>query len=178
MEIAGQYPPGVTGLWTMLPVIGLAISSYIQHGLNGRTGMKFDGFDDYRTDQDLEAGQGIDLKLDADRVITIHRAGGANRKYQRVTRRVIRPHQRKLQNGNLDPEISDKLMREIYAESVIVGWSGITSDGQDVPFNKTNCVAFLESFPEVFDAIQDEAQRIANFIVEQKEGDAETLGNV
>ena len=177
MEIASQYP-GLTGHWTMLPVIGLVISSYIQHGLNWRTGMNFDGFDDYRTDIDLEAGQGIDLRLDADRVITIHRAGGANRKFAKVFSRVVKPYRRKLQNGTIDQDVSDKLMREVYAESVIIGWSGITSDGAEVPFNKTNCMAFLEAFPEVFDAIQEEAQRVANFIGQQKEEDAETLGNV
>lgn len=168
---------------TMLPVIVLLVVAFLfAHGpffITGRRAMsKFSGFEEYRTDPDYEAGQGIDLKFPGGVIITIHRAGGANKKYNRTRDRVFKPYRRKLQNGTMGLDEMDDLMKDIYAESVIIGWEGVKGeDGAIVPFSKQSARDLLDELPAVWEEIQEAADRLGNFQAVRRAEDAETLGN-
>ena len=139
--------------------------------------MEFDGFEDFVQDKNLENGEGIDIRFPNGAVIIIHRAGGANKKYARLVRQKMKPYKWQLDRGTMDEEVAERLMREIYAESVIIGWRGVKAGGEDVMFTEKNCVDFLEAFPTIFEKIQEVASDAANFKLERMQEDAETLGN-
>lgn len=56
--------------------------------------------------------------------------------------------------------------RALYAQYVIKGWEGITdTKGEEVPFNKENCLEFLEILPDyIFDDIRVFAGDPTNFV--------------
>lgn len=124
----------------------------------------------FGTDNELENGKGLDLDYGSDGVITIHRAGGANKKYSTVAAQRLKPYARKIQNGTADPETISRVMAEIYAEAVIIGWKGVKGqDGKALAFNKENVVKLLTDLPDLFEDIQDQATRLSNFRQEQNE---------
>lgn len=124
----------------------------------------------FGTSADLENGKGIDLDYGDDGVIVIHRAGGANKKYTSVAAQKLKPYTRKLQNGTADPEAINKVMAEIYAESVIIGWRGVKDEnGKDLKFTKENVVKLLIDLPDLFEDIQEQATKISNFRASENE---------
>lgn len=121
-------------------------------------------YDTFTTDANLENDRGIDLDYGADGIITIHRAGGANRKFQRVMEGKMRPYRRRIENGTLENEVAERLLAEVYAEAVVVGWSGVKDrKGKDMPFSSDNAVTLLTDLPDLFRDIQEQAGRVANF---------------
>lgn len=129
-------------------------------------------YDFFKTDKDLETGKGVELDYGAFS-ITIHRAGGQNAKFASVTMAKMAPHRRKLQSGSLDEDVGRRLMAEIYAESVIIGWKNVVDEaGKPLPFTKENCVKLLLDLPEFFSDIQEQAQNMANFRAEALEKEA------
>jgi len=130
-------------------------------------------YETFSTNENLEAGEGVDLDYGKSGVITIHRAGGENKKFARVLNAKMKPYRRQLQNGTMDDAVAEKLMAETYAEAVIIGWKGVKGrDGKDMPFTKENVVKLLTDLPELFKDIQDQANTVANFRKEEIEAEA------
>ncbi|MDF1685362.1 MAG: hypothetical protein P1U50_01120 [Parvibaculaceae bacterium] len=119
--------------------------------------MDFDGFKRFKMDDNLEAGEGVRVEYEEGKVITMRRAGGSNTAYNQVLAERCKPHLTALRNGTLSAEDDNLLMAQVYADTVIVGWDGITSDGKAVPFTKENVVALLLAMPDLFTAIKRDA---------------------
>jgi hypothetical protein len=136
------------------------------------TELNFDGFDDFEMDENLESGQGVALDYDDGRTIIIHRAGGSNKKFERVLRAAMKPHQRKFNLGTISPEKERELLIDVYAKAVVIGWSGITANGTEVPFTPENCAALFKAYPDLFQDVRDAATQLSNFRKAEKE-DAE-----
>lgn len=136
--------------------------------------LDFDGFDDYTTDENLESGEGVRVEYDDGRAFIIHRAGGSNRKFTKLLQAKMKPHERKLQMGTLPEDVAERIMRECYAKAIVIGWDGITAGGKKVPFSPENCMALFEAKPEVFRAIQRDANDLALF---RREVQEENAGN-
>jgi hypothetical protein len=135
-------------------------------------------YDTYATDAALEAEDGVVLDYgDAGR-IRIHRAGGANRRFGRALDAKLRPYRRQVEAGTLDESVASRLMAEVYAESVVVGWDGVRGpDGEEMAFTKANVVRLLTDLPELFRDVQLQATTIGNFRRQSVREAAETLGN-
>ena len=126
----------------------------------------------FQTDKDLECGKGVTIDY-GDFQITVHRAGGANQKYSKVASAKLKPYARQIQSGVADPAVINRVMAEIYAEAVIVGWNGVKDENDSpVEFTKENVTKFLTDLPELFDDIQRQSDMLANFRAEQIEADA------
>ncbi len=130
--------------------------------------IQFDGFDEYRTDPDLESGEGVRIEYEDGKAIVIRRAGGRNVAYNQALAKKMGL----LGKKKPTPEEDRRIMAEIYAETIVVGWHGITAGGKDVPFTKANVTRFLTSFPDLFQDIANHASRIDAFLVQSVE-DAE-----
>lgn len=127
-------------------------------------------YNTFKTDQNLESGKGVDLDYGDGVVITIHRAGGSNKKYSTLAAQKLKPYARKINNGTADADVIERVMAEIYAEAVIVGWKGVTdSEGKAMKFTKENAVKLLTDLPDLFADIQAQADKISNFRAEQTE---------
>lgn len=130
-------------------------------------------YNTFAADQDLESGQGIDLDYGECGVITIHRAGGSNKKFGTVFAAKLRPYERQMQMGTLEDGTAERLLAEAYAEAVIVGWRGVRdANGKLLAFDKKNVVKLMLDLPELFRDIQEQAQKAANFRKELVEDEA------
>ena len=106
--------------------------------------------------------------------IRIRRAGGANHRFAKVFEQKSKPHRRLMEiPGALDPRIQERVMREVYADSVIVGWENIEDrDGKELEFNRDNVIQLLTDLPDLFKDIIQSSQNTALFRSQQREAEA------
>jgi len=129
-------------------------------------------FDVYEMDGNREKVEGVTLDI-GDVQINILRAGGANRKFANVSRREYRKHQHAIDAGLMGEEDSAKMLAEIYADSIIIGWEGVTDrDGNELECNRDNVVFLLTELPELFAEIREQATNVDSFRLKQLEDDA------
>lgn len=126
----------------------------------------------FKTDSDLEAKSGIELDYGGGVKIRVLRAGGTNRAFQKALRDSLIKNNRKL--SAMDDDESVRGMAEVYSETVVIGWEGITDEKDEpLPFSKENVVKVLTELPELFRDIQNAAQSTDLFRAERR---AELVG--
>ena len=103
----------------------------------------------------------------------VAREGGRNVQYQKVAEHIFKPYRRQIQHNQIDPEVLDSLLAQVYAKAVVKGWSGV-EDEHDEPleFNEANVQKLLTDLPVVFDAIKEVARDYNQFLLESLEEDA------
>lgn len=133
----------------------------------------------FATDKNLEK-TGIDLQFgfierDGKEVpmeITIARAGGANTRFDKVFEHKTKPYKRMIQTDSLDPEVGKRIMRETYAETVILGWKNIpNAEGEFLDFTRENVISIMTQLPDLFQEVQVNANKAALFRVVVNEED-------
>jgi len=131
----------------------------------------------FRTDQNAEKS-GIIIDY-GDFRVTIARAGGANKKYQRVLENVTRPFRRAIQTEQMDNERAEDLLKIVYARSIVRNWElkqedaesgevtwveGIEgSEGDVLPVNEENIILTFDNLPDLFADIKEQAAKQALF---------------
>lgn len=110
----------------------------------------------FKTDSSLE-NKGITLDY-GDYQIRIARAGGQNKAYKKMLDRKTKPMRRQLQAGVVDDERSMAILREVYAETVILGWTNVEDEnGKKLPFTKENVLKVITDLEDLFTDIIDQA---------------------
>lgn len=90
------------------------------------------GYGSFRSDTAAEQ-QGVELDYGPFRV-TIARAGGANKSYERILESLTKPYRRAIQLETLDQKVSERIMREALAKAVILNWEvRVDKDGNPDP---------------------------------------------
>lgn len=126
----------------------------------------------FKTDSDMESKSGIELDYGDGVKFRVLRAGGSNLSFQKALRDALIKHGRRLSAMSDDESVRG--MAEIYADTVIVGWEGITDEHDEpLPFNRANVVKVLTELPELFRDIQSAAQSVDLFRAERR---AELVG--
>jgi len=130
-------------------------------------------YEQFETDKDVEKdGLTIDYGNFSFRIA---RAGGSNVKYNKILNLLTKPHRRSMEVGVMDDEVAKKIMREVYAKTVVLGWDKVTDrDGKEIKFSWQNCVKLFNDLPDLFADIQSQAVQSALFKKIIKEED---LGN-
>lgn len=135
-------------------------------------------FSQFQTDQTAET-DGIDLDYGVDNStgeqikIRIARAGGSNAKFAKLWDQKSKPYRRQIQTETLDNATAERLIHEVYAEAVVLGWSGVYDrDGNKLDYTVANCVKLFKDLPELFNDIRHVATNINAFRVEEREEDA------
>lgn len=120
----------------------------------------------FGTNKALEAEKGVTIDYGGFS-ITVLRAGNGNRKYlERLTAK-MRPYRTQ---KKIDPDVSRRLLAEVYAEAVIVGWKDVKdASGNSMEFTRENCVKLLMDLPDMFDDVVRFAEDMRNFQTEQVE---------
>jgi hypothetical protein len=127
----------------------------------------------FATDQTTEKS-GIEIDY-GEFWIKIARAGGANKKYNRVLESVSKPYRRAIANGSLPNEKANEILQEVYARSVVLGWGGpgmVDPEGNPLECSVENCIALFKRLPDLFDDIKSQAESFINFKIDQAEQDA------
>jgi len=131
----------------------------------------------FETDRSLEK-QGITLDYGPNSQgkqieIKIARAGGANTTYLKRMEARAKPHRLQIQHETIDRIVLENIVKEVYAETVVLGWSGVEDrEGADMPFTKENCIKLFNDLPELYADIQAQAQSAALFRTAVRETDA------
>lgn len=131
----------------------------------------------FGTDKSLETSQGVWLDF-GDAKIHVRRAGGGNKKYQTVLRQLTQPVRRQIANETIDPDKLNMIFVQAYARAVVLGWEGVTDENDnELPFTESNFIKVMTDLPDLWQALQSEADRMANFRQVQNAEDGEALGN-
>jgi hypothetical protein len=131
----------------------------------------------FQTDKNIEKdGVVLEYGLNSKKKvisIRIARAGGANTHYAKLLESKIKPYRRQIQNETLDNAVAEKLTKEVYAQSVVLGWENVEDqDGNELAFNQANFTKLMDDLPDLWADIQNQATRAALFRSEILEADA------
>lgn len=134
-------------------------------------------YDKFATDKKAEQ-EGITLDYGDGLKIRIARAGGSNTKFEKLVQARLKKYERQRQLDLLEVETLRPILREVYAEAVVLGWEGVTNrEGETLPFNKENAVKLFEDLPDLFEDIVVQAQKAVLFrqnILEAEAGNSAT----
>ena len=106
--------------------------------------------------------------------VTIARAGGANKRFQKTLEARTRHLKRLIQTDSLDNEQAEPIVREVYAEAVVLDWElkqpdgswvqGIEGPGGEVlPVNKENILLTFNNLPDLFADVKEQALKASLF---------------
>jgi hypothetical protein len=135
-------------------------------------------YQQFQTDTQAER-KGIVLDY-GDFRVTIARAGGANKRFQKTLEARTRHLKRLIQTDNLDNEQAEPIVREVYADTVVLDWElqqpdgswtqGIEGpEGEVLPVTKENILATFNNLPDLFADIKEQALKASLFRVALKE---------
>jgi hypothetical protein len=132
----------------------------------------------FRTDENLEKSG---IKLTYGEVwFYVARAGGANKKFSRILEAKLKPHRRAVQTETMDEKTAEKLMREAYAEGVVLGWGSVKHgegrmtgpDDEALDFTVENVVRVFTDLPDLFADLREQTGKVALFRATVDEADA------
>ncbi len=138
------------------------------------------------TDKALET-KGVEVNYGSFRV-TLARAGGANKKYEKLLDARSKPHRRAMKTDTMDNEVAIEVMREVYADSIILHWESKDAKGEwqvgieakpkkgsvkvaIVPFNRENVVQAMVDLPELLIWFKEDAEKLSLYLVQELEED-------
>lgn len=143
-------------------------------------------YQQFKTDPELEK-KGIELDY-GDFVVTIARAGGANKRFDKVLEAKTKPYRRAIQTETLDPKVGERLLREVYAETVVLNWHTRTEDdelmpgienpdpnGPLLPVTAENLIATFKNLPDLYTDIVEQSKKVALYrqtILEEDAGNS------
>lgn len=133
----------------------------------------------FKTDESLEVG-GIFLEYgltdDGKPIrIKVARAGGANKAFAKALEKATKPYRKALQSGMMSNEQADKLYREVFVDTVVLGWENVQGpDGKELPFTRENALQLFQDLPDLFADLREQVNNVALFREEVMEED---LGN-
>jgi hypothetical protein len=99
-----------------------------------------DIFATYAVDEDKELN-GAEVSI-GDAKFTIARAG--NKNYVKLLQKEVEKNQKALDaKDDSADKLSDRIMIDVIAETVLLGWEGVTYKGQPFEYSKTNARELL-----------------------------------
>jgi len=64
-----------------------------------------------------------------------------NTEYEKLLRKLYKPYRKTLQKGkDLDTSITDNIMAEVIANTIVLDWKGMPGEEGDVPFSVEECM--------------------------------------
>lgn len=142
------------------------------------------GLKAFKTDSAVEK-QGIILNYEDEGFrVTVARAGGANKKFQKMLEAKMKPHKRAAQTGTLSNERAINILQEVYAKTVILKWEtkvdgkwiegieDLEDETKTVPATPAAILGVLKEVDELWKDIQEQASSYAAFKLEIIEADA------
>ncbi len=107
----------------------------------------------------------------------IRRAGGSNRRFLAALAAKLKPHRRAIDAGVLPDDVAAALQMEIYFETVVIGWEGVTDEnGTPLAYNLENFKKVMTDLPDLWLTLRTEADNLKNFQAAEAATDGEALG--
>lgn len=143
-------------------------------------------FDQFETSEQLEKN-GIKIDYGSFRV-TIARAGGANKRYEKILDVETKPYRRAIMAETFDNARSEQILMKVFAKAVVLNWEvnenygtgedpkwkkGIESpDGSVITYSEKNVIATFKLLPDLFRAIREDAEKASLFQAEARKEEA------
>lgn len=143
-------------------------------------------YKNFQTDPALEKG-GVWIDYGDFRVLLAH-AGGANKKYINVMDKKFKPLRQAINAGTLDNDRAQKMLMDLYAETIVLDWETIYQavdddapspqrgiegpNGELLPFTIENVKMTFRNLPNVFMDLKTQAEQISNYRVRDLEAEA------
>ena len=125
----------------------------------------------FATSRELEE-EGVWVDLGEGARLKIARIGNpANRD---LMRRKMKPHRTALRADKLPEDILNRITIEVMAETILLGWEGLTEGGQPLPYTRENAIQQLTELKDFRDQVADLSQDMTLF---QEEREAQATGN-
>lgn len=119
-------------------------------------------YDQFESDRDLEAeGVWVDVGTMG---FKIARAGGDNDQFVKVAGKRFKPFQAAIASDAMPKELATELVVDVFVETVLKDWKEVYDrDGSALAYSKDNAKRLLTDLPNLFMALQAEAQKVSNF---------------
>jgi hypothetical protein len=130
----------------------------------------------FKTSSKLEQ-EGIWLDY-GDFRIRVTRAGATNTRFKKLFEAKMKPHRRAVSAETLSNDIADRVTREVWSESIVLGWDSKLGDGlipykgESYSFSAANCVQLFEDLPDLFIDVREQSMKLGLFLEGDAEGDA------
>lgn len=113
----------------------------------------------------------------------ISRMAKSNKAYSRALDKATKPHRRAIQLDTLPDDMAEKLVKDVFAETVLKDWenvkmSDVTGDEDAegfAPFIPQNAMRLFDNLPEVYEALHEQANKASLFRDETLEKSAKDL---
>jgi hypothetical protein len=120
-------------------------------------------YDKFGTDKKAEQ-EGVILDYGDGLRIRIARAGGSNIRFEKTVQTKMRRFGLQAKHDLLDPDQMREVMREVMAETVVLGWEGVTDrDGNPLAFNRENCIQVFKDLPDLFEDVLEQSRKASLF---------------
>lgn len=116
---------------------------------------------DIAVDEEL-AEKGTWISFDGETEFLLAHTGGPT--YKKTLSDVFRRHQTALRMDLLSEEAQRGALAEVYAKSIVLGWRGLTKNGEEFECNYENCINILLKNPKLFDWVIEQADSLNNFL--------------
>lgn len=117
-------------------------------------------YDIFETETDAEvSGTWIDIGPSK---FKLARAGGANENFLKTAAKRIKPFQSALES--LPKKAADEMAQGIFVDTILLDWQNVTDrSGQEIPYSRDAAKKLLQDLPNLFIALQAEANKMSNF---------------
>lgn len=136
----------------------------------------------FKTDKTAEV-EGVEIEVDINEhnnkpiTIRLSRMSRSNKRYTKRLDTVTRPHMAAIQNETLNEAVASKMMREVFVDTVLLGWSnlpkseltGNAEDTDELPFTRENALALFDELPDLYEDWEARAKKAATFREEERE---------
>tara|TARA_R110002096_G_scaffold375632_1_gene569251 strand:- start:41 stop:457 length:417 start_codon:yes stop_codon:yes gene_type:complete len=132
----------------------------------------------YETDTKAEV-EGIELDFGDGVIFKVARAGKSNPAFSKASRKRTKPYLFAIKAGTLSDEVATTVLINVYADSVVLGWEGVTDkEGESLEYSRENVVKLLTDLPDLLEQIKEYSEDSDSFNAATHGGVAETLGNI
>jgi len=129
----------------------------------------------YETDLDKEV-EGFWHQVNKKISVKLARAGGANLAFSKAMEEKTRPHRKRggaFEGENVDVDLATDIMKQAFAETIILDWKGFTkkADGKPLAYNAKVAYEMMVALPDLYVELRDAAGAAANYRIEDIKAD-------
>lgn len=120
----------------------------------------------FKTDQSLEQ-EGAWVNIDESSRVLIARMG--SERYKDMLQRKTKPYRHAIRTNTLPDEVFEKILIEVIAHTILLGWENVDDEGQPVLYSPDNAKRLLSKYKDFRDLVVGFAQDSALFRKEELE---------
>ena len=117
----------------------------------------------FKTNSNLEIN-GIWIEYGKETRIKIARAGGQNKQYLAAATKMNTEYKHQIANDLLEEELAEKLLMDVFVDTVILDWEGVTDEQENLlEFTPDNVRQVMNDLPDLFQDLRRMAGTLSLF---------------